>query len=183
MKYLFWFYHDLPCSHLHQWYCPVVVPSTSLLLISYKIHKKKKNKKKKNPNYGVVSFFFHVNMDTRYFVHKTITMLRKLVSKRKTKITLLVLWYCIKLWSSKMEGPLGETGVSWHRTWALLEQWVFSLPAKYDFIKEYHLYKGTNNTHMHTPYHFQSCSTNTVGINQLCLISHLLSKCFTFQES
>ena len=37
----------------------------------------------------------------------------------------------------------------------------FSLSANYDFTKEYHLYKGTNNTH--TLYRFQSCSTNTVN--------------------
>ena len=75
--------------------------------------------------------------------------------------------------------PQGETGVSWHM--GFVGTLSFSLSANYDFTKEYHLYKGTNNTH--TPYGFQSCSTNTVGINQLCLIFHLLSKFFSFQKS
>ena len=75
---------------------------------------------------------------------------------------------------------VGETGVSWHM--GFVGTLSFSLSANYDFTKEYHLYKGTNNTHIYTPYRFQSCSTNTVGINQLCLIFHLLSKFFSFQK-
>ena len=63
-------------------------------------------------------------------------------------------------------------GVSWHM--GFVGTLSFSLSANYYFTKEYHLYKGTNNKR--TPYRFQSCSTNTVGINQLCVISHLLSK-------
>ena len=65
--------------------------------------------------------------------------------------------------------PLEETGVRWHM--GFIGTLSFSLSDNYDFTKEYHLYKGTNN--MHTPYRFQSCSTNTVGMNQLCLIFHL----------
>ena len=41
------------------------------------------------------------------------------------------------------------------------------------------MYKGTNNTH--TPYHFQSCSTNTVKMNQICVICQPLSKFLSFQ--
>ena len=74
-------------------------------------------------------------------------------------------------------GIVGETGVSWHMGFVGILS--FSLSANYDFTKEYHLYKGTNNTH--TPYRFQSCSTNTVGMNQLCL--NLQSKYFSFQKS
>ena len=74
---------------------------------------------------------------------------------------------------------VGETGVSWHM--GFVGTLRFSLSANNDFTKKYHLYKGTKN--MHTPYRFQSCSTNTVGINQLCLIFHLLSKFFSFQKS
>ena len=73
---------------------------------------------------------------------------------------------------------IGETGVSWHLRF--VGTLSFSHSANYDFTKEYHLYKGTYNTH--TPYHFQSCSTNTVRINQLCLIFHLLSTFFSFQK-
>ena len=74
---------------------------------------------------------------------------------------------------------LGESGVS--SRMGFVGTLRFSLSANYDFTKEYHLYKGTNNTH--TLYRFQSCSTNTVGMNQLCLIFHLLSNFFSFQKS
>ena len=73
---------------------------------------------------------------------------------------------------------VGESGVSWRM--GFVGTLRFSLSAIYDFTKEYHLYKGTNNTH--TLYRFQSCSTYTVGMNQLCLIFHLLSNFFSFQK-
>ena len=83
-------------------------------------------------------------------------------------------------WSASLSRPaIGEMGVSWYM--GFVETLSFYLSANYDFTKEYHLYKGTNNTH--TPYRFQACSTNTVGMNQLFLIFHLLSKFFSFQKS
>ena len=42
---------------------------------------------------------------------------------------------------------VGETGVSWHM--GFVGTLRLSLLANYDFTKEYHLYKGTNNTHVH----------------------------------
>ena len=74
---------------------------------------------------------------------------------------------------------VGESGVSWRM--GFVGTLRFSLSANYDFTKEYHLYKGNNNTH--TLYRFQTCLTNTVGMNQLCLIFHLLSNLFSFQKS
>ena len=79
---------------------------------------------------------------------------------------------------------LGEMGVSWHV--GFVGTLSFSLSATHVImiLQKNTIgtnYKGTNNAH--TPYRFQSCSTNTVGINQLCLIFHLLSNFFSFQKS
>ena len=78
---------------------------------------------------------------------------------------------------------IGETGVSWPM--GFVGTLSFSLSANYDFTKEYHLYKGTNNTH--TPYRFQSCSTNTCR-NKSTLFDFapsvkVLNKFFSFQTS
>ena len=44
---------------------------------------------------------------------------------------------------------IGESGVSWRMGY--VGTLHFSLSANYDFTKEYHLYKGTNNTHTSFP--------------------------------
>ena len=72
--------------------------------------------------------------------------------------------------SNRRRGLVGTRG--------LLEHWVFlfQLNMILVILRNNTICAKVLTIHIHTPCRFQSCSTNTVGMNQHCLIFHLLSK-------
>ena len=82
-----------------------------------------------------------------WVIHAAMVFLTRLVYMPVSKkcfiwSNIMLLWWII------YPSPwVGDSGVSWRM--GFVGTLRFSLSTNYDFTKEYHLYKGTNNTHVH----------------------------------